>query len=205
MSTSLSVGLRYKLEHKKKEKPQDPDIPTDNPIIVDNNKGLDSIPNVDTISQIDDDIEVMDSMPDTVPTIVNNEPENKDIEPNKKVENNPKVRDIIIQPNFELNKYQSQNIKDYYETIDSLAVMLKENPDMHIEIVGHTCDLGSELYNQQLGQSRANFVRQELIKRGVPSKQVVAMSKGETEPLVPNTSEENRKKNRRVEIKIVTE
>lgn len=63
---------------------------------------------------------------------------------------------------------------------------------------GHTCDLGSEEYNMALGLKRAEKVRNFLIGKGYNPDNVYAVSKGESSPIVPNTDEVNRKKNRRV-------
>lgn len=61
-----------------------------------------------------------------------------------------------------------------------------------IRIVGHTDPVGSDQFNMDLGRRRAEFVRQELIKRGVPSDLLIVRSEGESKPLAqrPNESEE---------------
>ena len=70
--------------------------------------------------------------------------------------------------------------------------------DISIICEGHTCDVGNEAYNMRLGQKRADIVRNFLISRGFNANKVVAISKGQSSPIVPNTDEANRKKNRRV-------
>ena len=70
-------------------------------------------------------------------------------------------------------------------------------------IVGHTCDLGSKAFNQKLSDKRANAVMKYLLKKGVKPNQITVKGEGESKPLVPNSSEANRKKNRRVEILLV--
>ena len=67
-------------------------------------------------------------------------------------------------------------------------------------MTGHTDDVGDEEANLWFGQQRANNVRQYLISQGIDADKVKATSKGESNPIVPNTSEENRAKNRRIEI-----
>ncbi|MCB0602352.1 MAG: OmpA family protein, partial [Saprospiraceae bacterium] len=69
-----------------------------------------------------------------------------------------------------------------------------------VVITGHTCDLGPEASNYHLGMWRAEVVRDYLTKLGVDPGRITVASKGENDPMVPNTSAENRKKNRRAEI-----
>ncbi len=73
-----------------------------------------------------------------------------------------------------------------------------------ITVVGHTCDLGTEQYNQGLSERRAAAARQYLISQGIPAEQIVTYGKGESEPLEPNIDEAHRRKNRRVEISFLT-
>ena len=72
-----------------------------------------------------------------------------------------------------------------------------------ILLTGHTDDVGSDQINMTVGLKRAIFVRNQLTGKGVPPEQIATESKGKTEPLVPNTNNENRAKNRRVELKII--
>jgi outer membrane protein OmpA-like peptidoglycan-associated protein len=85
---------------------------------------------------------------------------------------------------------------------DEYAVLLLENPQAHIEITGHTCDLGKDGLNLRIGQKRADLVGDYLVGKGIAPSRISTFSRGETEPLFPNTGEENRRKNRRLEIKI---
>jgi outer membrane protein OmpA-like peptidoglycan-associated protein len=67
-----------------------------------------------------------------------------------------------------------------------------------ISIVGHTCDLGSDEYNQRLSERRAQALRDWFIAEGIPADALEASGRGESEPQYPNDSEENRAKNRRI-------
>ena len=87
--------------------------------------------------------------------------------------------------------------------IKELSDMLKANPNQCLQITGHTCNWGTHRNNLRVGLKRANSVKAKLSTQGAPVNQIITESKGEAEPLVPNTSEANRKKNRRVEIKVV--
>jgi len=96
----------------------------------------------------------------------------------------------------------SQTAKDG-DQIDQMAAIMKENPDMKFLIVGHTCNLGTVETNRIVGEKRAESLKNELIKRGVNPAQLSTESRWFKEPLVPNTSEANRKRNRRVEVIVI--
>jgi len=72
-----------------------------------------------------------------------------------------------------------------------------------VSVVGHTCDLGPESYNKRLSNRRAESVKRELVSLGVDPEAIVTDGRGELEPAVPNTSEANRKLNRRVEVQFI--
>ncbi|MCH9028514.1 MAG: OmpA family protein [Bacteroidetes bacterium] len=74
-------------------------------------------------------------------------------------------------------------------------------PEIIVEISGHTDDVGSSASNQKLSQRRADSVREWLILRGVDPNRLYAKGYGEENPIVPNTSKENRRGNRRIEFK----
>lgn len=74
----------------------------------------------------------------------------------------------------------------------------------HIEVVGHTCDLGSHEYNQGLSERRANQVMEVLVGAGINEDIIECRGEGENHPKHPNTSEANRKLNRRVDIRFLT-
>jgi outer membrane protein OmpA-like peptidoglycan-associated protein len=67
-------------------------------------------------------------------------------------------------------------------------------------VVGHTDGTGKASTNIRLGQERANFAKEYLIKNGIASDKIIATSKGQTEPIAGNTIEEGKDKNRRTVI-----
>jgi OmpA-OmpF porin, OOP family len=91
------------------------------------------------------------------------------------------------------------------ETIQKIAEILKENSTYAIEISGHTDSVGDPEYNLELSKQRALSVKDALMKQGVDAKKMVANGYGDQRPLVDNNNEEDRKKNRRVEFKIIGE
>ncbi len=72
-----------------------------------------------------------------------------------------------------------------------------------LQLDGHTDSVGSNSFNMKLSEKRANEVRDYLISQGVSSDRIKVTSKGEAEPVAPNDNDENRAKNRRVELKLV--
>lgn len=118
----------------------------------------------------------------------------------KKVEQ-PLEAISTITINFTKNSNETANEKS--AEIKVLREMLNANPNRCLQIIGHTCNWGTRRNNLRIGLRRANSIKAKLSMQGVPANQMTTESKGENKPLVPNTSEANRKKNRRVEIKVV--
>ncbi|QHT65739.1 OmpA family protein [Rhodocytophaga rosea] len=90
-----------------------------------------------------------------------------------------------------------------YEELNKLERMLRENPQYHIEISGHTDKIGDPAYNKKLSQQRANKVIKFLIDKGIESNRLTAVGYGEKKPLATNDDElEGREINRRTEFEI---
>lgn len=89
------------------------------------------------------------------------------------------------------------------QELDELADMLIDYPRMRIEVEGHTDDVGSDAFNQTLSEDRAKAVVEFLRKRKVEKDRITWKGYGKSRPLVPNTSEENRALNRRVEFRVI--
>lgn len=87
--------------------------------------------------------------------------------------------------------------------IEAFANYLKENPDMKVEIQGHTDDVGKVKDNEALSANRAHSVKWMLEELGVDSKRITAKGYGPSKPIAANTNEEGRAKNRRTEFMIV--
>lgn len=80
---------------------------------------------------------------------------------------------------------------------------LKENPGINVEIAGHTDNVGNATYNQELSEKRARAVYDYLVAAGIPTGRLKAKGYGQSKPLVPNDSEQNRQQNRRIEFLIL--
>jgi outer membrane protein OmpA-like peptidoglycan-associated protein len=86
--------------------------------------------------------------------------------------------------------------------LQELANSLQKYPNSDILIVGHTDSVGTDAYNLDLSQRRAQAASAYLQTLGVPAARIRTEGKGEAEPVVANDTEEGRQKNRRVEIAI---
>ena len=111
--------------------------------------------------------------------------------------------DVLPAPGVDGTTVSRFKINSSYLDRNSKAALdsfLEGKMDAKFTVIGHTCNLGSRDYNQTLSEKRANSVKSYLLKQGVSSANIKVVGKGETQPLYSNTSDENRKKNRRVEI-----
>lgn len=102
---------------------------------------------------------------------------------------------------FDTNKYDLK--PDSKAELEKLLEFLAQNPTIRIEISGHTDNVGNLQSNQVLSENRAKAVYNYLIAAGVSAQRLVYKGYGQTQPIVPNNSDENRAKNRRTEFKIV--
>lgn len=99
------------------------------------------------------------------------------------------------------NEYGMEGNRKQKSGIQRLAEIMKDHPDVKIAVIGHTCDIGTMEQNKLVGLRRAQKFRDVLVEQGVDASQITCDTKWWTEPLVPNTSEKNRAKNRRVQVK----
>ena len=88
-----------------------------------------------------------------------------------------------------------------FAVLGEIATVLKQNPDLKVEIQGHTDSAGNLAYNNRLSTNRAEAVRGYLIDQGVNPDQLAATGYGPSQPLVPNDTADGRSRNRRVELK----
>jgi outer membrane protein OmpA-like peptidoglycan-associated protein len=102
---------------------------------------------------------------------------------------------------FDSNQYELKT--ESKAELQKITEFLTANPTVKIEISGHTDDTGNDQLNQTLSENRAKSVYQYLITNGTSPAKLVFKGYGKTQPLAPNTSEENKAKNRRTEFKII--
>ncbi|MFN5181750.1 MAG: OmpA family protein [Bacteroidota bacterium] len=88
--------------------------------------------------------------------------------------------------------------------IDKLYTLLTQNSEIKVEISGHTDNTGSKVDNNKLSLDRATVVVNALINKGIKSSRLSAKGYGDSQPIAPNDTDENRQLNRRTEFKILT-
>lgn len=88
-----------------------------------------------------------------------------------------------------------------YPLLDEVASILMKNPEMEVEVQGHTDNTGSAKYNQWLSEKRAQRVKDYLVSKGIDASRLEAKGYGLTQPVASNATEEGRAQNRRVELK----
>lgn len=101
---------------------------------------------------------------------------------------------------FETN--QSTLRSEHFATLSSIVDYLISHPERAVTISGHTDNTGSEDHNLALSKRRADVVAEYLVSHGVDINRVKTFGLGSAKPLEANTTDEGRKKNRRVELLI---
>ncbi|MCR5013758.1 MAG: OmpA family protein [Bacteroidales bacterium] len=107
---------------------------------------------------------------------------------------------VVRLVNIEFEYNSALLTEDSNEGLEMLVGFLQAHPDIHVELAGHTDNVGSNAYNMTLSESRAAVVRQALVERGVAETRLTAKGYGASKPLCPNDTEEHRARNRRTEM-----
>ncbi len=95
--------------------------------------------------------------------------------------------------------------KGSFRVLDAAVKVLKDYPDLKLEIGGHTDDVGDAESNKQLSQERAQAVKDYMIVKGIAAERVRAVGYGQEKPLIERKSKKARAKNRRVEFQLITD
>jgi outer membrane protein OmpA-like peptidoglycan-associated protein len=136
-----------------------------------------------------------------------------DLEANDTMNYTATLDKIIVNKTYKLSKifyeYNSAKLTNESEaTLDTLYALLKENPDLTIELSAHTDSIGSASYNMDLSQRRAQSCADYLIAKGLDGTRITPVGYGFAQPVAPNTigkkdNPEGRALNRRTEFKVL--
>ncbi len=113
------------------------------------------------------------------------------------------VGQLITLDKIQFETGKSHLVPESYDQIDLLVMLMKSNPEMVIEISGHTDNTGGTKSSLKLSEDRVNEVKHVLIEKGVDKKHIKGEGYGGSKPIATNSTEEGRRKNRRVEFKIL--
>ena len=102
---------------------------------------------------------------------------------------------------FDFDKWDLR--EESFVELDRVVKLLTENPGIEIEMSAHTDSYGSDDYNYKLSDNRARSVMEYILSKGIATHRIISQGYGETQPVAPNDTDENRQLNRRVEFKIL--
>ena len=98
----------------------------------------------------------------------------------------------------------STSIKHSSESsLEELFALMTSNPTIVLEVSGHTDNIGSTDHNYRLSVKRANSIKDFLIDKGILSKRIKINGYGESKPIATNETNDGKRKNRRVQIKVI--
>jgi outer membrane protein OmpA-like peptidoglycan-associated protein len=104
---------------------------------------------------------------------------------------------------FEINKSTLRS--EHFATLNSIVDYLRMHPERSVKISGHTDNTGRETHNLTLSKQRADVVAEYMAGNGINVNRIETSGLGSSKPIAVNTTEEGRKKNRRVELLIHSE
>ncbi len=111
----------------------------------------------------------------------------------------PPAREYVFEDvHFDFDRYTLR--AGAARVLDEVVAALQDDPNLSIQIEGHTCNIGTAEYNLALGERRANSVEEYLASRGVGGGRLQTISYGEERPQHDNTREETRRLNRRAAL-----
>ena len=116
--------------------------------------------------------------------------------------------DKVKKESFTLGQINFQTAKaillpESLPILDNFVTVLNNNPTLKFEISGHTDNAGHAQANKKLSQQRAQACVNYMVSKGIDANRLKPVGYGQSKPLVPNDTKENRFKNRRVEAKII--
>jgi outer membrane protein OmpA-like peptidoglycan-associated protein len=111
----------------------------------------------------------------------------------------PVVKEFVFEDvHFDFDRYSLR--PEATRALDEAIKTLQGNPEVQLEIEGHTCNIGTAEYNLALGERRSSAVREYLAARGISADRLRTVSYGEERPKHDNAREETRRLNRRAAL-----
>jgi outer membrane protein OmpA-like peptidoglycan-associated protein/tetratricopeptide (TPR) repeat protein len=108
------------------------------------------------------------------------------------------LKNIFFDSNSDLLKKESEI------ELDKFVSLLNENPNLKIQISGHTDNVGKKIDNQKLSLNRANAVVKYFVSKGIKALRLTAVGFGDTKPISDNDTEQGKNNNRRTEINVIS-
>lgn len=112
---------------------------------------------------------------------------------------------LVIKERIEFTTGKATLLSSSFPVLDDVARVLRDHPNLRVEIAGHTDAVGDDLANQRLSKARAEAVYEYLFRAGVAGFRMVTVGYGESRPVDDNATEDGRQKNRRVEFVILSQ
>jgi len=113
-----------------------------------------------------------------------------------------KILDLQL-PNVNFDENSFSLRKDAELSLNTILLLMQDRENYQLLLIAHTDEQGEEIFNQNLSEKRAETVYNFLNAGGIPKERLFAIGMGEKYPLLPNNSDSNREKNRRVELVII--
>ncbi|HEX5637428.1 MAG TPA: OmpA family protein, partial [Gammaproteobacteria bacterium] len=110
---------------------------------------------------------------------------------------------LVMPGNITFNTGNASINSNFYEVLNSVALVLKEYDKTIVAVAGHTDNVGTDSSNQSLSQQRAQSVASYLKTRGVVDARIDVIGMGESQPIADNNTAAGREQNRRVELTLV--
>lgn len=164
-----------------------------------------------TVEEMNKELDnVLENMKGDLEELKKNEDENKakiqDLEKrietleNKKQELSPASNEDVMDNLLYFQHGKSVLDAASQDRLDEMIQVMKKDGKVRIKIKGHTDNTGSNDANEKLSLERAEKVKSYFVKAGIPSGRVQTVGAGSSEPLYPNDTQENKDRNRRVEV-----
>lgn len=115
----------------------------------------------------------------------------------------PEIDEVVCLWEIYFATGESEVLQQSYNELTKLTKLLKNHPNMKIELRGHTDNQGTVNYNQKLSEARAKAVADYLIGRGIDRRRLSWVGFGKSIPVSENNTAEGRRKNRRVEYRVL--